>query len=480
MRLRTCVACIVLLAPASASAQTTRLWPTIGSNAYNIELFQGPVLAPLRVTGLGGAYGPYAEGTEGIPANAAAPAVRTPYSVKHFDWDLAFSVSFPGAFANTDFDNDGRVGFSYSDHTFYTLGGLIQAGRLGIGVLGDFQRYNLTPNASPDAARSTLTIGRIHVQAGWAFFNNQLVVGAGIRGVWLSIDTSQPGHSQTLLRMAGASPEVGLLVRPDFQPWRIGATFRAPVRSIADLPGVVEDSAGVRRAAGLAVPNEVYLPWELQAGFAIQVGPRPINPKWLDPYLQEEQARAELRETRRARRSAVEAELSSLSDPARRERRKLEIEADETYLRAIEDAKLDKLHDQMLSERRARYSNWPRQYVLVVVDALVTGPSPQAIGLESFLSQEVRRSGESINVTPRLGLEGEPVINAIKTRIGSYVEPARYAESNTRQHFTFGFDVRIYDYPGWGILAPTSLRISAMADLAPRYQNLGVSIGAWH
>jgi hypothetical protein len=134
----------------------------------------------------------------------------------------------------------------------------------------------------------------------------------------------------------------------------------------------------------------------------------------------------------------------------------------------------------MLAERRARYWNWPREYILLVADAVVTGSSPNAVGLEAFLSQSAQRSGESTNVTPRLGVEGEPVVGVVKMRLGTYLEPARYTGSSSRQHFTFGFDVRVFSFKGWWILAPATYRLTAVADLAPRYENLGISFGGWH
>ncbi|MBI5533213.1 MAG: hypothetical protein HY898_10880 [Deltaproteobacteria bacterium] len=473
---------LLALAPArAAQAQDPPSGAPINTNRYNVELFQGPTLAPLRITGLGGAYGPYAEGSDGIPANAAAPAVREPFSVGHFDWDLNFSVSFPGAFRNTDFNNDGRVGFAYNDYVFYTLGGMIQVGRFAIGVLGDFQRYNLSPNAQPTDPRSTLTLGRIHALAGLSFFNNQLNLGAGARGVWLNIDSTTNSSSQNVLRMLGAAPEAGVLIKPDYLPWRIGATFRFPVNTPYQQGGsTTYDAQGVQRAAGLAVPQNVYLPWELQAGFAIQVGPRPLNPKWIDPGEQEDQGAEAVRSARAARRIVQQAELAVISDPAQRERRAAEFEREEAYLQQEEDIRLRKMADQMAAERRARYWNWPREYILVVAEALVTGATPNAVGLESFLSQTVERSGQNTTVTPRLGLEGEPVVGSIKTRIGTYLEPGRYTGSSSRQHFTFGFDIRVFEFKGYGILAPATYRISGMADLAPRYENFGVSFGAWH
>jgi hypothetical protein len=453
----------------------------IRTNRYNVELFQGPILAPLRVTGLGGAYVPYAEGIDGIPANAASPAAREPFSVHWLDYDLAFSVSFPGAFANTDFNNDGRVGFTYNDYIFYTLGAMVQAGPFGVGVLGDFQRFNLSPNASANDPRSTLTIGRIHALAGWAFFHQQLSVGAGVRGVMLNIDSTRGAGSQSVLSMLGAAPEVGVLIRPDYVPWRIGATFRSPVTSSANHRGALEyDNEGVARAVGLAVPDRVYLPWELQAGFAIQVGPRPINPTWIDPSEQEALARGELKRARRLRHMARDAELARIHDPSARQSRADQIDREESYLQRQEDSELARVEERLLGERRARYWNWPHEYILVIAEALITGASPDAVGLESFLSQSAVRAGERITVTPRLGLEGEPVVGAIKTRIGTYIEPARYSASSSRQHFTFGFDIRLFEFKGYGILAPAQYRLSAVADLAPRYENFGVSFGAWH
>src|SRR4051812_19910824 len=79
----------------------------------SIDLFQGPVLAPARTTGLGGAFAAYAEGVDAIAANGAAVAVRAPYSSGWFDYDLSLGLSFPAAFRSTDFDNDGATGFTY-------------------------------------------------------------------------------------------------------------------------------------------------------------------------------------------------------------------------------------------------------------------------------------------------------------------------------------------------------------------------------
>ena len=452
------------------------------NNSYQVELFQGPVFAPLRVTGLAGAYTAYAEGVDGLSVNPASSAVREPSSVHEIDYNVAFSLSFPATFGSTDFDNDGKSGFTYKDFVFYTVGGMTQVGPFGVGVIGDFQRYNVTPKTGANSAQSSLTLGRIDITAGWGFLDNQLIVGGGARGAWLDISSSRPTlSSQTLLSMIGFAPEVGVLVRPNYVPWRIGATFRAPVNADAmQDAAVVTDEAGVRRAEGFAVPHSVHMPWEVTAGFALQLGPRPLNPTWVAPARQEADARQRLIDARSSRAAARDAELAAIPDRNARDVRARYLAKEDLYLLRQEDERLRDLEPRMLAERRALYWNWPREYVLVIVEAQVIGASDNAVSIESFLSQKEQRSGERVTITPRLGFEGEPVVGVVKTRFGTYVEPSRFAGRSARQHFTFAFDVRVFAFKGWWFFAPATYRISAVADLAPRYENLGVSFGAWY
>ena len=64
---RALAALAVLLVASRASAQED---VPIQRNDYDIQFYQGPLIAPIRVTGLGGAYTGYAEGVD--PAIAAA------------------------------------------------------------------------------------------------------------------------------------------------------------------------------------------------------------------------------------------------------------------------------------------------------------------------------------------------------------------------------------------------------------------------
>jgi hypothetical protein len=108
---------------------------SIPSNHYALDLFQGALLAPLRVTGIAGAYAGYAEGIEGMVSNAAAPAVREPFSANWLEGDISASISIPiTLFKNNDFDNSGQIDFNYSNFVYITAGAVVQLGMVGLGA----------------------------------------------------------------------------------------------------------------------------------------------------------------------------------------------------------------------------------------------------------------------------------------------------------------------------------------------------------
>lgn len=471
----------------AAVARTTRAQCTPRQlGQCNIDMFQGPVLAPARATGLGGAFAAYAEGVDAIASNAAAVAVREPYSFSWLDYDLSLGISFPAAFRGTDFDNDGEVGFTYNNFLFYNFGAEVQIGAWGVGVLGDFQNYDLLPATQQGDQQVTETLGKLHAVLGRSFFGGQLAVAGGARIVTLSIDSKQNGTATNELGMSGLGPALSALIRPDFEPWRIGATFRAPVegRSSSTTP---DNGAG---GMAFVAPSSLFLPWELEVGAALQVGPRPFNPKWLDPHEQEAHERQQIQDDRAARRAAQEAELRGITNPKAMFDRARELSYQETFIRREEDRRLDQIQQNLLAERRARYANWPRERITVLLDVLVSGRAPDALGLESFFAEQAalhdatsaavfRRSGQRISYSPRLGLEGEPVPDRVQTRIGTYIEPSRFG-GLSRQHFTFGFDVKLLPWSVFGLAGDIIWRVGGVADLAPRYQSLGLSLGAWH
>ncbi len=481
------VACALLSRGAAAQqAQAT--------NHYTVDLYQGPILAPIRVTAMGGAYTGYAQGIGGFTANAAAPAVRHSHSTSWLELDIDASVSFPIVlFKHNDFDNSGDLDADYQSYYYFAGGGQIQAGDFGAGFFGDLQRYSVT--FPPSDAATVVTIGRYHLLAAYQLFGGQLVLGAGAR--MLSLAVSAPGHELTSeLGMFGAGPEVGFVVKPDWSPFRVGMTYRHTVAGLlrTDQNAKV-DAQGVLRAGGLAVPDDVRLPWEVGIGGAFQVGPRPLNPKWINPHDHERELAESYAERVAARRRSAARRLESVDEPERSElRRRFARElrqAEERDRRAYERDK-----GRLEAERRAVLANWPREYLLVTADLLVTGPVDRGVSVERFLGQGyalppspclVVASGQEVNFSPRVGLEIEPIPRWLHTRFGSYYEPNRFRYAPEpcndrvgRQHFTFGADVKTFSTTWWGLVSEVTYKVQVYGDLAPRYQSVGAGFGVWY
>jgi hypothetical protein len=454
-----------------------------------------------------------AEGIDGAPVNAASPAVRNLYSFDWFDYDIDLDASAPGAYGKTDFDNRGPGNTSLSTvngFLYAHAGGQVQLGALGLSATAELFQYDVSPPSPEPGARPegfggdagargkvTLAYGRYHALAGYGILDDQLVVGAGARIVTLQVKSgggTLPSGA-TLLTLDGAGPEVGAVWKPNQFPFRLGATFRSAVG--ATVTGVVSQVGGfllpgtgngggssgsgssAETAGGFILPSVATLPWELEAGFALQLGPRPLNPAWLDPHEMERATHDRVERTRAQRQAEYRRELASTPALERATKRRAQEEHEE-ILRRIEDQELSAESDRLRAIRKAREANWPRERITILGSLLVTGPSTNAVSLEGFAEQRQDIVGKSVTLTPRVGIESEPVPNWVHARAGSYIEPSRFADSTPRQHFTLGGDIRLFRFSPWGIFGDQIWRITLGADLAPRYQNYGIGFGAWH
>jgi len=422
-----------------------------------------------------------AEGVNGAAVNAAAPAVREPFSVKWVDVDVDAGISFPGAFTRMDYDNHGPGAADQVNDFLYADFGLeVQVGELGASATGELLRYTVASHGGLE-----LTAGRYHVLGAYGVAGNQLVVGTGFRAVTMQLsqgggvaDSFNPAGAA--LTMSGLGPEIGAVIKPDNLPFRLGATLRAPVTG-GDLGSshTTTDAHGVVRSGAVIVPSSVSLPWELEAGFAIQVGPRPLNPSWINPRAEEAPVRRAIRAAR-ARRAADYAATLGETVSAHRAERALELAQQEAAIQAVERQELEAEERHLRDQRQARYENWPRERILIVASALVTGPSPNAIALEDFFDQVHEAYGDFLTVSPRVGIEAEPIPSHLRGRVGSYLEPSRFDGVSARQHFTTGLDVKLFRWDAFGAFPGQVWRISGVADVAPRYADWGISVGAWH
>jgi len=477
----------------SSEGSSMRAPPELGDNNYAIDLWQGPVLAPIRVISMGGAYAGYAEGIAGFVANAASPAVRHSHSTGWWDADIDAAISIPlSLFDNNDFDNSGDLDADYSNFIYLAGGVQLQAGPFGVGMFGDLQRYTLS--FPPEQQQTVVTVGRYHLLTGWAFLGNQLIVGAGARALTLGV--AAPSADLTFF---GAAPQFGILVKPDWTPFRVGASYRHAVSSVftVDTGTTIDPRTGVRRAGELVVPNSVELPWEIEVGTAIQVGPRPLNPEWIDPDDHEEELIESYRIDRRARRRRINRQLMMVTDEAVRQQLRERLMVEEQLVHQREQRALQRDLARLRAERRARAQNWPRDALLLTVDLVVTGSVQDAIHLERFISQQQQQagggectavaSGEEVHFSPRFGVEMEPFKDWVHTRFGSYYEPSRYRylpescdDRVGRQHFTFGADVKLFSTTWFGLVSEVTYKLQGYGDLAPRYQAFGAGFGVWY
>ena len=499
------VAAVTALLLAIARPARGQEAPPIQDNRYSLELFQGPLLAPGRIVGLAGATTANAQSLEGVYNNAAAPAVREAYSLDHFEWEPTAGIAFPGAYGGTDFNNRGEKGIEQqlernrrlglarpstvetTDRFLYLNAGLWgQLGRFGMTVTADMLRYDV---AGQSETPSSLSVGitRIHAVAAWGFLDNQLCVGAGVRMAYADLNDNA---STGLISMFGVGPQAGLIVKPQDRPWRGGLTARAPVAasafSLANLIREQRDGTLIRRAGpSFIIPDRIVQPWEIEAGVAYQLGPRPLNPAWIDPIEQKEERERVVRERREERLANRRAEIAAMPDKTRfdramRARRLAEMAREEAQARAAEDAELKEADERLHEERKARYLNWPREHVLLLASVLMTGASSEAVALEGFIDQRRELVGSLVTLAPRFAIESEAVPNLLKTRAGVYLEPSRFRDGSSRQHFTLGFDVRVLKWSVFGLFPDHQWRVSAFLDMAERYQNFGVGLGTWH
>lgn len=461
----------------------------ITTSAYRVDLTQGAVLAGTRVLGLAGAYVAIAEGVDGSSQNPAAPAVRLPYSYDSFDYDLGLGITFPSSISGSDFFNTGQrtsLRSDQEDFAFLTVAGHVQTGNWGFGLSLEAQRYRLTRiddgGTGLQADRVFALFGGARVQLARRFYEGQLVVGVGSRGTGLVIENENPapGQSGELFSTDGAALELGMLWAPHDQPFRVGAALRSEVLTGEPSSDVANVSNGDRvigdptSADAFYLPEKIKLPWDINVGVAIQLGPRPMNPRWHNPNRVLEAYERHV--ARRARAQQRPAEQPPPEDAASAG----EDGALVAELRLEENVEQQRREGEVRSRLKARYEAMRRFYVLVSGSVLVTGPVENGVGVESFLQRRVDRSGEVATFSPRLGVETEVIPHWLKVRGGSYREPTRFRRGAPRLHGTLGFDLKLFPWTVFGLFEDgTQWRVSSALDGARHYFGWGLSLGVW-
>lgn len=479
-RLALPLVCAGVLAARPADAQCVQGARDEAIRSCRLHVVTGPVFAASRVLGLGGAYQGIAEGLAGFAVNAAAPAVRTPWSWEWFDYDLDASISIPTPFRTIDdLEYDGVAeGFNYSGFIFVTAGANAQLGPWGVGVTTDLARFDLTPERGDGEESYRGFLSKTKLLAGRTLFNGDLVIGGGLRHIGFDVSgTTATGETKNLVRVQGMAPEAGFLYRPAEHSFRIGATYRMAV-STGDSGH--EDASRVDR---WWIPQSVNLPWEIDVGVAMQGGGRPLNIHWANPHDDREHFLDDIRRARERR--AIEHASALTATPAElRDARRKQLEADEAAIHAAEEREIRDFAKRYARMARARYGQLPREHILFSLGMLVTGPTANGISLESFFTQQVTRAGAVVTYSPRAGIETELVPRVFRPRLGTYIEPSRFTLSPDwkafRQHVTAGFDLNLFKWRVFGLYEEgTSWRVTMAVDVTHNFWNYGLSIGIW-
>jgi hypothetical protein len=358
-------------------------------------------------------------------------------------------------------------------------------------VSTDFQQYSLRRGVDPaDGAEQDRLLGRIaigHLQIAHSFWNGQLLLGVGVRTTGLTV-TKETGNllgSQELFSTVGTGFETGFIWRPNDWQIRIGGAYRAgfDTRASPESTFVLYEDDSINR---LYLPSRITLPWDANVGFAAQLGPRPMNPRWIDPSSVLEPMRRYLdwrahERERRLRDASIPA--SPFETERERRRRMRRLQAELRTEEDLDDSERARVEKDLVRRLRERYHAQARFYVLVTTSLMISGTVKNAVGIESMLDRTVQRSGEQLSLSPHLGIETELWPNWLKIRGGTYLEPSRFGsnQKGSRLHATFGFDQKVFAWDVFGAW-PTDAewRIGASIDASRSYLAWGISIGNWH
>ena len=468
----------------------------IETSEYAIDLTQSTVLSSARVLGLAGAFVAMAEGADGDSVNPAASGVRAAHSFLADDFEFGGGLSLPGSLGRSgDYFNSGqttRVTPGNAVYVFLNLQYNMQVDRWGFAATADLQQYSLRLGGSTDdndpANLLTSQIIVNHAQVARAVGDGQLALGAGLRVVTLNVTTRSTPISEgnDIFVTTGLGGEVGFVWRPNDERIRVGGAFRSTVSASATPnSGRAVITGG---SSPLYLPEDVTLPWDLSFGTALQLGDRPLNPRWINPAEIFENTRRYVEWRIRERERKAHAELSR----ARREGR--DVEALEQALTAENDAEaeldratLKRIRKQVEDELYARSLAQSRFSLLLMTSLVLTGGVEDAVGIESFLNRRVQRSGERPSFSPRLGVEFEPIHDWVQARAGFYFEPTRFSKnadgtpSRGRSHATLGCDVKVLQWDVFKTFPDYNwFRIVGAVDVAREYFNWGLSVGVWH
>ncbi len=430
-----------------------------------LYLGQGIMRGSPRVFGLAGAYSGIAEGADGFMHNPAAVANR----LLPFEHDLNFDVSGvfhllpPNALGKQDWDNDGRADSALTNSGVLgtILGGVMIAGQyqrfgLGLGFEATGYHYELDRG---DGTKSDVAVAFSHfyLAAAVSLLSDDIVVGGGVEAsnaAFAEFRTPATAAKSCPVRIdvfgfqreaddcysySGFGPYLGVLFRPNRSNWRLGASLKPATVAGPDLAVYGGASPQSRKFAGdlLSLPNRVLVPARLSIGFSFR----------------------------------------------------LASEGDVPYNLFTGD--FGKIGDEIKGSELP--PPLPSRKLLISSEVTVLLPVAKAVSMESFFHQADRTSpeyiGEEVMFIPRVALEGDPINERLRLRLGLYLEPSPFKGGPWRPHVTFGAELAMFKlWQRWSIGASVDVgdqlggavpNGAAEPPGHPSYFNLSIAILVW-
>ena len=254
------LAVLALAWPGGAAAQAF-------DGSQPLDAFTGPVTVEGRIIGLGGAVVGVGEGLGATLLNPAAVAHRRRDLDRRWDVGGTLTWYLPIAedLGRTDLGNDGRADADLAAVQNLQLGGMLQVGRFGLGVVATAWRRAVRRPGDDAVAINTSDVS---VVAGWSARQDELVVGAALTTGAGEVSWYAPGvplsAGAPTVRYEGARFRLGLLARPRGEWWRFGLAWD---------PGAIAEAKGARADFQVATPARFRFPWTLSAGASCWVGP---------------------------------------------------------------------------------------------------------------------------------------------------------------------------------------------------------------
>ncbi len=363
-------AALALCLTASAAPRPERLY-----------LGPGSLLGSNRMVSLSGAYAGIGEGLDGFTSNVASAAHRSAHRTHDWDLNLAFSYLLTPASLGRDVDNDGQRDEALRA-TQLLFGVLVQFGPVGLGAYGHnrLRSFCLEPTCAEPLGVSESITG---LGAGLGLFKDQLVLGVGLTSNNASFEGQLPTGMRTEL-YSGTSLQAGVLVKPQRQPFRVGAAVKQEVNGTYRGGGEPADWQGRPLFSGLATPFTASLGVSFRVGKGASFyNQLPTGPLTLLPD-----------------EPVPDADRGFDAPPGRMA---VALQAD---------------------------ASWPVGNA-THLGVLTRNDAPEPVGAR-FL------------VTPRLGLEHETWVRRLRLRAGSYLEPSPFPGRDARPHLTFGLDLFLF------------------------------------